>query len=96
MHLTHDGKTVLLHCSMGGLCLSLPQRDEQCQEPQMAISANSALHYTPENRGIFATFMEFFALIGAAIEASGAVQNGRQPSADSLAKLGIPADAFSR
>ena len=61
----------------------------------MAISAHSALRYTPENRGIFAAFMEFFTLFGAAVQASNAVQNGRRPTAEVLAKLGISNDAFS-
>lgn len=60
----------------------------------MAIPANGVLRLETENRGFLAALADFFTLFGAAVEAANAVENGRRPAADVLARLGLSAESF--
>lgn len=46
--------------------------------------------------GLFAGIASFFAIFGAAIKASAAVENGRKPASADLRTLGIDPKAFAR
>lgn len=62
----------------------------------MAISVNSAVLNQHSGRGVFATIAVFFATIGAAIDASRALNSGRRPENKVLARLGIDPETFPK
>ena len=62
----------------------------------MATTVNSSLSFDRKTKGIAAGLSNFFTVLSAAVAASTAVQNGRQPSPQTLADLGLTQESLPR
>lgn len=62
----------------------------------MATTVNSSLPLARKSISFAAGLSNFFTLLSAAVAASTAVQNGRQPSAETLADLGLTEASLPR
>lgn len=62
----------------------------------MATTVNSTLTLDRKSNGLAAGLSNFFTMLSAAVAASTAVQNGRQPSAKTLADLGLTEKTLPR